>query len=105
MQTGGAAVKPEIPGIDLPEVTVLKSLEDGRKIKKLLQNNAIKKAVIIGMGYIALEMCESLVGLNIAVDMVKPNPVFLPWLEPSMAQAIKTELEAKGVGCLCRSHG
>jgi NADPH-dependent 2,4-dienoyl-CoA reductase/sulfur reductase-like enzyme len=96
--TGGAAVKPEIAGIDLPEVTVLKSLEDGRKIKKILKNNNIKRAVIIGMGYIALEMCESLAGLNIAVDMVKPNPVFLPWLEPSMARAIKTELEAKGVG-------
>ena len=96
--TGGTADKPEINGIDLPEVTVLKSLEDGRKIKKLLKSNNIKKAVIIGMGYIALEMCESLVGLNIAVEMVKPNPVFLPWLEPSMAQVIKTELEAKGVG-------
>ena len=96
--TGGAAVKPEIAGIELPEVTVLKSLEDGRKIKKLLEGSTIKRAVIIGMGYIALEMCESLVGLNIAVDMVKPNPVFLPWLKPSMAQVIKTELEAKGVG-------
>ena len=96
--TGGAAVKPEIDGIDLPEVTVLKSLEDGRKIKNLLKNNNIKRVVIIGMGYIALEMCESLVGLNIAVGMVKPNPVFMPWLEPSMAQIIKTELEAKGVG-------
>lgn len=96
--TGSAAVKPDLKGIDLPEVTVLKSLEDGRIIKKLLNSNSIKKAVIIGMGYIALEMCESLVGLNIAVDMVKPNPMFLPWLEPSMAQAVKEELEAKGVG-------
>ena len=96
--TGGTADKPEIAGIELQEVTVLKSLEDGRKIKKLLENNNIKRAVIIGMGYIALEMCETLVGLNIAVEMVKPNPVFLPWLEPSMAQVIKTELEAKGVG-------
>ncbi len=96
--TGSAAVKPDYAGIDLPEVTVLKSLEDGRKIKTLLKSNRIKKAVIIGMGYIALEMCESLVGLNIAVDMVKPNPIFLPWLEPSMARAVKEELEAKGVG-------
>ncbi len=96
--TGGAAIKPDIAGIDLPEVMVLKSLEDGRRIKTLLKSNKIKKVVIIGMGYIALEMCESLVGLNIAVDMVKPNPVFLPWLEQSMARAIRTELEAKGVG-------
>ena len=96
--TGSAAIKPDLAGFDLPGVVVLKSLADGRKIKNLLKSNRIKKAVIIGMGYIALEMCESLVGLNIAVDMVKPNPVFLPWLEPSMAQAVKDELEAKGVG-------
>jgi pyruvate/2-oxoglutarate dehydrogenase complex dihydrolipoamide dehydrogenase (E3) component len=96
--TGGAAIKPDLAGFDQPGVVVLKSLADGRKIKKLLKNNRIKKAVIIGMGYIALEMCESLVGLNIAVDMVKPNPIFLPWLEPSMTQAVKDELEAKGVG-------
>ena len=96
--TGSAAIKPDLNGIDLPEVAVLKSLEDGRKIKKLLKSKRVKKAVIIGMGYIALEMCESLVGLNIAVDMVKPNPPFLPWLEPSMAQIVKDGLEAKGVG-------
>ncbi len=96
--TGAAAIRPDLAGFDLPGVVVLKSLADGRKIKKLLQSNRINKAVIIGMGYIALEMCESLVGLNIAVDMVKPNPQFLPWLEPAMAQAVKEELEAKGVG-------
>jgi NADPH-dependent 2,4-dienoyl-CoA reductase/sulfur reductase-like enzyme len=96
--TGAAASKPELAGFDLPGVVVLKSLADGRKIKKLLQSNRVHKAVIIGMGYIALEMCESLVGLNIAVDMVKPNPMFLPWLEPTMAQVIMQELEAKGVG-------
>jgi pyruvate/2-oxoglutarate dehydrogenase complex dihydrolipoamide dehydrogenase (E3) component len=50
------------------------------------------------MGYIALEICETLVGLDIAVDMVKPNPVFLPWLEPSMAQTVKDMLRSKGVG-------
>jgi len=96
--TGAAAIRPDLAGFDLPGVVVLKSLADGRKIKKLLQSNRINKAVIIGMGYIALEMCESLVGLNIAVDMVKPNPQFLRWLEPAMAQAVKEELEAKGVG-------
>ena len=96
--TGSAAFKPDIAGIDLPEVNVLKTLEDGRKIKEHLKSSRVKKAVIIGMGYIALEMCESLVGLSIAVDMVKPNPTLLPWLEPSMARTVREELEAKGVG-------
>lgn len=96
--TGGTAVRPDLPGFDLPGVVVLKSLEDGRKIKNFLKTNRIEKVVIIGMGYIALEMCESLVDLNIDVDMVKPNPRFLPWLESSMAQAVREEIESKGVG-------
>jgi NADPH-dependent 2,4-dienoyl-CoA reductase/sulfur reductase-like enzyme len=96
--SGGSPLKPNFPGFDLPEVMVLKSLEDGRRVKNFLKNHRVKKAVIIGMGYIALEMCESLVKLDIAVDMVKPNPVFLPWLEESMAQAVKEEIESKGVG-------
>ena len=96
--TGSSAIRPEIPGVDLPGVFVLKDLGDGRKIKNFLKTNPLKKAIIIGMGYIALEMCESLVNLNIAVDMVKPNPVFLPWLEPSMAAVVKDGLKSKGVG-------
>ena len=96
--TGSAAVKPDLAGFEAPGVMVVKSLEDGRKIKNFLKNNRVKKTIIIGMGYIALEMCESLVGLNIAVDMVKPNPVFMPWLESSMAQTVRQGLEAKGVG-------
>ena len=96
--TGSAAVMPDLAGFEVPGVMVVKSLEDGRKIKNFLKNNRVKKTIIIGMGYIALEMCESLVGLNISVDMVKPNPVFMPWLEPSMAQTVREGLEAKGVG-------
>jgi NADPH-dependent 2,4-dienoyl-CoA reductase/sulfur reductase-like enzyme len=96
--TGSSAVVPDRAGFEAPGVMVVKSLEDGRNIKNFLKDNIVKKAIIIGMGYIALEMCESLVGLNIAVEMVKPNPVFMPWLEPSMARAVREGLEAKGVG-------
>ncbi len=96
--TGSSAIRPEIPGVDSAGVFVLKDLDDGRKIKNFLKANTVKKAIIIGMGYIALEMCESLVNLNIAVEMVKPNPVFLPWLEPSMAAVVKDGLESQGVG-------
>jgi len=96
--TGSSAIRPDIPGVDLPGVFVLKDLDDGRRIKTYLKANPVKKAIIIGMGYIALEMCESLANLNIAVAMVKPNPVFLPWLEPTMAGVIKDGLVSKGVG-------
>ncbi len=48
--TGSTAIKPQIPGVDLPGVFVLKDLADGRKIKEFLNANTVKKAVIIGSG-------------------------------------------------------
>jgi NADPH-dependent 2,4-dienoyl-CoA reductase/sulfur reductase-like enzyme len=49
------------------------------------------------MGYIALEMCEALCALGIEVEMVKPRPSFLPWMDGAMADVVRNELEANGV--------
>jgi CoA-dependent NAD(P)H sulfur oxidoreductase len=95
--TGAHPILPELPGFDLPGILALKSLEDGRKIKEYIKNNNVKKVVIIGMGYIALEMCEALRTLNIEVDMVKPRKAFLPWMNPEMAKMVKKEVESHGV--------
>jgi NADPH-dependent 2,4-dienoyl-CoA reductase/sulfur reductase-like enzyme len=91
--TGGSPIIPELPGFDLPGVLVLKSLDDGRKIKAYLKSNRVKKAVIIGMGYIGLEMCEALRARSIEVDMVKPGPVFLPWMEQDLSDVVKKEVQ------------
>ncbi|MDJ0723021.1 MAG: FAD-dependent oxidoreductase [Desulfobacterales bacterium] len=96
--TGATPIKPEIPGIDLPGVMVLKSLAHGRALKAFIGQEAVRRTVIIGMGYIALEMCEALHERGIEVAMVKPRPVFLPWMEAELAAEIKTELESKGIG-------
>lgn len=91
--TGGSPIFPDLDGFDLPGVLALKSLDDGRKIKTYIQSNSVKKVVIIGMGYIALEMCEALSAQSISVDMVKPRPVFLPWMEKELADVVKNEVE------------
>jgi len=95
--TGASPVVPDLPGFDLPGVVVLKSLDDGRKIKDFLRINAVRRVVIIGMGYIALEMAEALRARDIDVDLVKPRPVFLPWLEEQMALVVRKEVESNGV--------
>ena len=96
--TGARPRIPDFPGVDLPGVFAVKSLEDGRKIKQSLAGVPVKKAVIIGMGYIALEMCEALRARGIEVDMVKPGPVFIPWLNRELSDAVRQEVEANGVG-------
>jgi NADPH-dependent 2,4-dienoyl-CoA reductase/sulfur reductase-like enzyme len=75
----------------------LKSLDHGRKIKAYIDEHNVKKAVIIGMGYIGLEMCEALRSRSIEVSMVKPNPVFLPWMTEQLSDVVQREVETNGV--------
>jgi NADPH-dependent 2,4-dienoyl-CoA reductase/sulfur reductase-like enzyme len=96
--TGASPIIPDLPGFDLPGVMALKSLEDGKKIKDFIRSQGVKKVVIIGMGYIALEMCEALREREIEVHMVKPRPIFLPWMNPELASVVKEEVEGHGVG-------
>ena len=96
--TGGRPVIPDLPGVDLPGVQALKSLADGKAIKDYLQTHAVKKVVIIGMGYIGLEMAEALRARDIAVEMVKPGPDLLPWMPRDLAGVVEQELEANAVG-------
>ena len=98
--TGASAIVPDLPGTGLPGVMALKSLEEGRRIKNYISEKKVKKTVIIGMGYIALEMCEALCGLGIAVDMIKPRPTFLPWMHPELSIVVREEIEKNEVGVI-----
>jgi NADPH-dependent 2,4-dienoyl-CoA reductase/sulfur reductase-like enzyme len=96
--TGATPIIPDLPGFDLPGIMGLKSLEDGRRIKQCIGEKSVKRIAVIGMGYIALEMCEALRARGLEVDMVKPRPVFLPWLHEELGHMVREEVEAKGVG-------
>jgi NADPH-dependent 2,4-dienoyl-CoA reductase/sulfur reductase-like enzyme len=95
--TGARAVVPELNGIDSQGVFTLKHLEDGRRIKSFIRDQRVKKAVILGMGYIAFEMSEAFRARGIEVEMVKPRPVFIPWMNEQLASIIKKEVEANQV--------
>ncbi|MGD8389092.1 MAG: FAD-dependent oxidoreductase [Desulfobacteraceae bacterium] len=98
--TGASPIIPNIPGADLPGVVALKSLEDGRRIKQLMAERNVKRAVIAGMGYIGLEMAESFHERGVHVDMVKPRAQLLPWMHEQLSALIQEELEAHDVGLL-----
>ncbi len=95
--TGASSMIPDLPGFNLEGVMALKSLEDGRKIKNYIQSKSVKKAVIIGMGYIALEMSEALRSQDIEVIMVKPRPGLLPWMHSDLSGIVQNELTKNGV--------
>lgn len=86
-----------IPGIDLPGVKVLRSLEDGRRIKSYIASHNVRSAVIIGGGYIGLEMVEALCERGLHVELVEIRDSFLPWLPKELDDLIRTELESHDV--------
>ena len=71
--------------------------------RKTARVNNIKKALIIGMGYIALEMCEALRDNDIIVEMIKPREIFLPWMNTELAKLVQDEVAGNGV-CLHMGH-
>jgi NADPH-dependent 2,4-dienoyl-CoA reductase/sulfur reductase-like enzyme len=90
--TGAAPVMPGMPGFDQTGVMALKSLDQGRRIKAFIKDRGVRRVLIIGMGYIALEMGEALRQRGIEVDMVKPRPDLLPWMDRRLAAEVEQEL-------------
>lgn len=95
--TGARAIIPEIPGMDSTGIMALKDLEDGRRIKAFIKDQRVKKAVILGMGYIAFEMCEALRARGIDVEMIKPRPIFIPWMNEQLSSVVEKEVEVNQV--------
>ncbi len=95
--TGGRAIKPTVPGIDLEGVFVLKSLQQGRLIKEFLKNRSVSEILIVGMGYIGLEMAEAFHSLGISVKMIELSPQLLPFMPEEMSEVVKKELSEKGI--------
>jgi len=97
LATGAKSIIPDLPGFDSPGVMALKSLDQGRRIKAFIEDHAVKRVLIIGMGYIALEMCEALRARGIDVEMVKPRPDLLPWMDRELAATVQQELTGNQV--------
>jgi len=76
MATGAEATRLDIPGRDLEGVFVIRDLTDALKMKSYLNEQGCKKAVLIGAGYIGMEMCEALrnLGIEVKVMDILPRP-------------------------------
>ncbi|MCG1010060.1 CoA-disulfide reductase [Salinicoccus sp. ID82-1] len=87
-----------IPALfDVPQAFVLHSLEHLDEIKAHIENEGIERAVVVGGGYIGLEMAENLVHRGIKVTLVHRSEEVYPPLERDMSGFIVDELKAQGV--------
>lgn len=95
--TGAVAVRPSLPGIDLPGVFVLRDLTHAAAIRAHLEERSPRRAVIVGAGYIGLEMAESFVRRGIEVTMLEMMEQVVPGWHADVAQRVQEEVEHHGV--------
>lgn len=95
---GGRPIQPDIPGATSDHVFSLWTLEDMDKIDKHLKTKEPKTAVVVGGGFIGLEMVEALVKRGLKVHVVEKMQHVMAIMEAETAGFITRELNAYGVG-------
>ena len=93
---GAAPLRPPIPGVDLPGIFTLRNLDDTDHIKQRL-DQGVRQAVVVGAGFIGLEMVENLVRRGIATTLVELQDQVLPPLDKEMTTPLAKCLAAEGV--------
>ncbi len=97
LSPGAEPAKPPIPGIDLPGVYRLRNIPDADRIKTHVDERSPKTAVVVGAGFIGLEMVENLVDRGCSVTVVEMLNQVMPPFDPEMAGLIQAHLKDKGV--------
>ncbi len=95
--TGTTPFVPDIPGRDLPGVYSLKNLEDAIQIKAWLRERNAKKVVIIGGGFIGLEMSEALHAAGISTTIIHKDPLPANRWDRELSSVMLEELQSHGV--------
>jgi NADPH-dependent 2,4-dienoyl-CoA reductase/sulfur reductase-like enzyme len=99
--TGAVPVRPPIAGLDTlgsaDGVHLLHSMGDTFAVMRTLEETAPDRAVIVGAGYIGLEMAEALTTRGLGVTLAEQLPEVLPTVDPQLGALVRAQLESRGV--------
>lgn len=94
---GASVLRPPIPGIQLPGIFALRVTEDALAIRQWLEVEKPRKGVIVGAGYVGLEMAEALRAHNVEVTIVDMADQVMPTLDADMAALVQADLQDNDV--------
>ena len=100
LATGARPVIPPIPGVELPNVFILKGVDAAERVKQFLARENPKEIVIVGGGLIGVEMAEALAMKGVHVTMIEMLPQILMPLDWEMAYQVQKHMASKGVEIL-----
>lgn len=97
LSPGAEPIRPPLPGITNEGIFTLRNVADTDYIKSYVERNDVKKAVVIGAGFIGLEMAESLHGLGLHVSIVEMGNQILAPVDFPIAAIVQQHIRSKGV--------
>ncbi len=100
LATGAAAVCPPLPGRDLEGVFVLRHMRDGRRMLRYFEEARPRTAVVVGAGYIGLEMAEAFRARGLRTTLVEASDKVMNALAGRARDTVADELRAGGVEVL-----
>ena len=96
LSPGAAPVRPPIPGVEHPRILTLRNMQDMDRIKAVVDAGA-RSALVVGGGFIGLEMAENLNRCGVDVTLVELLPQVMPPLDSEVAARLHQELAAHGI--------
>ncbi len=100
LATGAKPFVPDIPGVYSEKIFSIRTVEDTFEIKKYLQKKLTKSAVVVGGGFVGVEMAENLSALGIKVTLVESAKQLLSSFDSDMAAFIHAEVRRHGINLL-----
>ncbi|QIQ02076.1 FAD-dependent oxidoreductase [Streptomyces liangshanensis] len=95
--TGARPVRPPLPGIDAPGVYGVQTLDDGQALLDTLAGRDGGRAVVVGAGYIGVEMAEALLRRGYEVTVVHRDDEPMATLDPDMGRLVRTAMDGLGI--------
>lgn len=95
--TGASPVKPPIDGADLDNVFFMRTPQDADDLRALVDSGTVKKAVVVGAGYIGMEIAENLAAQGVQAFVLDMAPHVLPGFDPEFSTYIENQLAKAGI--------
>lgn len=97
LSPGATPLRPPLPGLDLPGVFTVRTIPDTRVIREWMESRNAKKAIVVGAGFIGLEMAENLRHRGLEVTVVEMATQVMPPLDPEMVRPLENHLRRHGI--------
>ncbi|QFR00964.1 flavoprotein oxidoreductase [Streptomyces phaeolivaceus] len=97
LATGARPIRPDLPGMDAPGVHGVQTLDDGQALLDTLAATEGRRAVVVGAGYIGVEMAEALINRGYEVTVVNRGKEPMSTLDPDMGRLVHKAMEGLGI--------